>query len=482
MEVKDGFLSSAVFNFFMMREGIVGESFGPYQISHDDNTCLVHERYDNGELVVYGLAVDTLNGSLVNGFPCESIDELLSKEVDWGGRYCIFLRAHNDMYILGDASGSIPVFYSFLDGNLVCGTNQFEIARRCGYSINPELLAIRKGSSLEQAMPGDVTLFKEVKRLLPNHYLDVNRQEVVRFCNWTSEERRSLDDVISLTIERSQLLAQAYASQYSLACPLTGGKDSRLVLGLLYGSGLKVPCYTMKHVWHKGDEGDLSIPPKLASTLGFDYCLISDVAHSDRQCQLFDGIYEEGLWPKVTLSLAETIQSRFKGYAIISGDICDQVGKCGLHQDIPEHFASPSYFQTKIHNTDNMCRRYLQKWMDDVCSSAEKVSIMDLFAVESRVGRWANETNMIYCNLGLVSLNIFNSRRIIYTWASLSRNERKKAVIHHGILERVCPQLLDFPYDRTGLIGQVAKSSWPLFFLASTMKSAVSRVKKLLHR
>ena len=82
---EDGFLDGAVFNFFMMREGIVGESFGPYQISHDDNTRLVHEKNEDGELVIYGIAVDTLSGSLVNGFPCESIDELLSKEVDWGG-------------------------------------------------------------------------------------------------------------------------------------------------------------------------------------------------------------------------------------------------------------------------------------------------------------------------------------------------------------------------------------------------------------
>ncbi len=329
-------------------------------------------------------------------------------------------------------------------------------------------------------MPGDVTLFKEVKRLLPNHYLDVKRQEIVRFCNWTSEERSSLDDVISLTIERSQCLAQAYASQYSLACPLTGGKDSRLVLGLLYGSGLKVPCYTMKHVWHKGDEGDLSIPPKLASALELAYCQIPDVVPSDGQCQLFDEIYEEGLWPKVTLSLAETIQSRFKGYAIISGDICDQVGKCGLHQDIPEHFASPSYFQTKIHNTDNRCRQYLRKWMDDVHSSAEKVSVMDLFAIESRVGRWANETNMIYCNLGLVSLNIFNSRRIIYTWASLSRKERKKAVIHKRVLEEVCPALLEIPYENPGVIKRILKSSWPFFFLASMVKLSFSKYKKLI--
>ena len=78
---EDGFLDGSVFNFFMMRAGIVGESFGPYQISHDDNTRLVHERYEDGELVIYGLAVDTLNSSLVNGFPCESIDELLSKGI-----------------------------------------------------------------------------------------------------------------------------------------------------------------------------------------------------------------------------------------------------------------------------------------------------------------------------------------------------------------------------------------------------------------
>lgn len=66
------------------------------------------------------------------------------------------------MYILGDASGSIPVFYSFHEGKLVCGTNQFEVAKRCVYTADYRLLAIRRGSLLEQAMPGDVTVFKEV--------------------------------------------------------------------------------------------------------------------------------------------------------------------------------------------------------------------------------------------------------------------------------------------------------------------------------
>ena len=95
------------------------------------------------------------------------------------------------MYILGDASGSIPVFYRFHEGKLVCGTNQFEVAKRCGYTADSRLLAIRRGSLLEQAMPGDVdvTAFREVRRLLPNHYLDVAKQKVVRFFNWTVGER-----------------------------------------------------------------------------------------------------------------------------------------------------------------------------------------------------------------------------------------------------------------------------------------------------
>ena len=252
--------------------------------------------------------------------------------------------------------------------------------------------------------------------------------------------------------------------------PLTGGKDSRLVLGLLYGSGLKVPCYTMKYAWHKGDEDDLTIPPRLASVLGLEYTQFDDVKVSDEQIAVFDSIDEKGLWPNTTLTLADTILCRFQGHVIISGDICDQVGKCGLHQNVPESLAIPSFFQTKIHNTDNRVRKHIQDWIDDVRTSDEKVSIMDLFAIESRVGRWANETNMIYCNLGLVSLNIFNSRRIIYSWASLSRKERRKAVIHKSVLKNVCPQLLDIPYESAGIVERVSKSSWPFFYLASMAK------------
>ena len=157
----------------------------------------------------------------------------------------------------------------------------------------------------------------------------------------------------------------------------------------------------------------VSPPPRLASVLGLEYIQFDDVKVSDEQIAFFDSIDEKGLWPNTTLTFAGTILSRFQGHVIISGDICDQVGKYGLHQNVPESLANPSYFQTKIHNTDNRVRKHIQDWIDDVRTSDEKVSIMDLFAIESRVGRWANETNMIYCNLGLVCLNIFNSRRII---------------------------------------------------------------------
>lgn len=82
--IKDGYLDSSVFNFLMMEEGVVGEGFGPYQISHDANTRLVHEGWKDVELAIYGLAAYTLTCSLVSASPHGSINALLSKEADWG--------------------------------------------------------------------------------------------------------------------------------------------------------------------------------------------------------------------------------------------------------------------------------------------------------------------------------------------------------------------------------------------------------------
>ena len=48
--------------------------------------------------------------------------------------------------------------------------------------------------------------------------------------------------------------------------------------------------------------------------------------------------------------IANTIKCNFGDGAVLNGDIMGQVGKCSLHRDIPEIFATPSYFRCKLHN------------------------------------------------------------------------------------------------------------------------------------
>ena len=456
------------------------ESIDVWIDSHTSWYC-AHSSDSNNAIAIFGLCVDTRTGSPVTFSDDEvpdSLSSLLSLEWNWGGRYLFMYYNNGNCYAVQDATGSIPLFYTVAEGKIACSSNQFLLARLFGYEPNANLLAIRHSSNnIEQAMPDDITIYSEIFRLLPNHVINLGTGEVQRFVNFGSTMHRlTIDQVVNETLPRVENLARAYARKYNIALPVTAGKDSRMNLGVFKHLGIKVPCYTMKHPNHSGNEDDLVLPPKLASAVGYEYRQFSDDDTSLTMVEEANSWMAENLYGKSAVRMAKAIILNFGRCAIINGDSADQIGKSGMNNNVPAFLFSPRYLQTKIHNYSAHSRHYLKKWIQDYKISNEHLSISDCFAVESRVGRWANE-QLTYSMFGLVSLNIYNSRSILYTWAKVSRLDRRTGKIHIGVLKQTCPELLEIPFEHNQLYAKIAKSNWLAFYFASLIKFHVGRVR-----
>lgn len=181
-------------------------------------------------------------------------------------------------------------------------------------------------------------------------------------------------------------------------------------------------------------------------------------------------MFGKDLYSKYTLMNAYTIKENFKDFAIVNGDIIGQIGKSSLHRNIPDKWASTSYFMCKLHNNSKKAKVYLEKWYKNA-KCADDVSIMDKFSWEIRLGRWADQENAIYNILGVLYLNIFNCRDIIIAWTQTDRKLRKNSGLHKGILSIVDSELLDIPFgsDRN-LLYRIARSSDFAFFISSFLK------------
>ncbi len=452
------------------------ETFGRYAVFTDGKTPFSVASNGDCQCAIFGLAVNVITGEdaelpelmLKN---CASIETLIEYEKQLGGKYIILFRRGEQYYILGDATTSIPILYN-IEGQFVCTSNPQYLLREKKYVADREYLRIRRSGDISQAMPFDITAYREIKQLIPNHYLEIDGRQAVRFVN--SKQKQvpiSVENATEIVSPMIDKLLQFYISRYKIYCPITAGRDSRVVLAFLMKSGADFRCYTIRHPHHRDDSQDLVIPAELCQRNELAYEQIADVEVSQELRKEADELFGERAYSLRTLQIAQTVKEYYGDGAILNGDIIGQVGKCSLHRDIPSFLATPGYFRCKLHNYSRGAKKQLKLWLKEIKASGESVNTFDLFSIENRLGRWAGQENLVYNSIGQVYLNIFNSRSIIYTWTAVKRSRRKRSLLHIALVEKINAALLEIPFEQeTSFLVKLSKSSGLLYYTFSYLK------------
>ena len=460
------------------------QKIGKYTMRTDSATPL--DVCEDGERVcaVFGYAVDLTDGNAATArmilSAASSIAEVIEVEYKLGGKYLIIYCDEAGTYIIGDATCSIPIYYTDSGGEFICTSQRYLAVKRLGLSPDPDLNHIRNSGEISQAMPFDFTEYKELKQLIPNKALLLDERKAFRFVNSKQKQPEiSASEAAKLTKPLIDALTKFYLDNFKIYCPITSGRDSRVVLAfLLSRTNAPVDSYTIRHKEHTGAEQDLTVPKRLASLCNMNYKQICDEELDSALKDAADEEFGAGAYSLRTLNIANTIAANFGDGAVINGDIIGQVGKCSLHRDIPIIFATPGYFRCKLHNYSKGARSALKSWLCDTRTGGERVNAFDLFSIENRMGRWAAQENGIYNSIGQLYLNIFNSRSIIYTWTAVKRAKRKKSLLHVELIKHTCPELLDIPFQKDESFAvRLSKANGLFYYLASYSKFFAERRK-----
>ena len=253
--------------------------FGEYYLSVDSQTPYYASSNQFCECALFGYAVDLVTAQS-DRIPerilmsCNSIDEVIEFEKNLGGKYIIFYKNKDEYYILGDATCSIPVFYN-ISGEFACTGNLHYLVNQYGYRPDSKLQRIRDSGDISQAMPFDVTQYGEIKQLLPNHYLVANERKAIRFINSDQiQAALTVNEATELVAPLVETICEFYKTRFKINCPITSGRDSRVVLAFLLANGFDGSCYTIKHPEHSDTTQDIVVPKKLCEAVGVPYSLI----------------------------------------------------------------------------------------------------------------------------------------------------------------------------------------------------------------
>jgi hypothetical protein len=449
---------------------------GGYKFQYNDREAFAYKDKENS-ILIFGLIVDShdhkkgipeIVGELVDS---SNINEFISKTKKLAGRFVIVLQLKNELIVFPDPSCSIQAAY-VIDKNyeLVLSSNPKLIADYYGFKESAISKQIKSQAEETHPLPYDLTMYDEIKLVIPNHYLVCNNRKVVRYYPLEEVERVSSKKAAQISVSLLENIVKGYASKTNLSIPLTAGIDSRTVMAICKDLIKDIPLYTFYHNDFTENTPDIVIPREITSSYNLTYHCINDLELPENILNSYKNELGSSMNTSVAINSYTYFKSKLNKHAFLNGGIIP-IAKSSFGRNLPEIFATPRFLTTKTHNYSKQNLMEVKRWVHDISPfvKVSKVSKFDLFFWEHRIGKWMANSYM-NCDLLTNPLNIFNCRELIELWLSVSRTERISKSIHKRIIVLTWPELLNFPINPNRKYEKYIQKSSILYYVACFAK------------
>lgn len=303
------------------------------------------------------------------------------------GKFVVIQKIKNQLYAIPDATASLPIYYS-TNGTIAIASYDEIIRKFLRLEKSESAFEIRKNGGYGQPFPNNISICKEIKCVLPNSILNLNDHTVTRFLQFREKvvDLGEQKKIIQKSMDLITKITEEYSKQYSIICPLTAGRDSRLVFAFLEKTGIDFECFTYTGIGVNENVEiakticrDKSIPHRIIDVEKAEVSYVDSIKEYIGEC-FSDQMFNYGY----------TLSKRYSGKAIINGDIIDQIGKSLIGNALPYPAASTTFFMAKLHNYSSKCREEVKKWMEQIKSGGGQKGHIRLFCFGFQNGKVGN--------------------------------------------------------------------------------------------
>lgn len=259
--------------------GWAQQSFGRWKLMYGTALPVTHIVDEQDQLIGFllGYALDENSRPIRQRFNLETshpssefwaiVEERIST---LSGRYVAAILTSRGQRLFPDPVSDIPILY---DKN----------TRRIGSSLGLVLrrsLVENPNFGLRSILTGAQTLGfghssdRYVKKLIPNHFLDLKTFAQDRF--WPKPEHRFVAEadeapaIIAEIATRLRSHTTAWVSEFDCVLPVTGGRDSRILLASAETVLPQIKQFC-GHRFHNASKRDAKNGKQIVASLGFDY-------------------------------------------------------------------------------------------------------------------------------------------------------------------------------------------------------------------
>lgn len=349
-----------------------------------------------------------------------------------GGRWLLFAGVRGDWRVYPDAAGTKTAFYTAgAPGGVSVGSTP---------SVLGETLPLQRDAALEteflggahlNSWPGDVTPFRGVRQLLPNHYLNLADGTPHRFGPLEIAKPLPVDAAAAIVHEQLRGTIRSIEARGAFAIPLTGGYDSRALFAAAVSLGVSRPFFTI--VDPNTPYHDIAIPRRLAAAFKTKVRFIRAKGLELWYWEVQRRNVADMIWDPGEIKIY-TFWKELDGPLILTGSVAE-IGRCFYYED----GAHPSKVTAELlasvggYAGNRVAIEAFDRWLTDA-SSVKGVKPLDLFYWEHRLGNWMS---MVHNGMDTACdvVAAYNSRAFIETVLALDLSYRRAPF---ELFRRIC--------------------------------------------
>jgi hypothetical protein len=271
-----------------------------YNIYSHPDLEITESGNENHKLTLLGYIIDPFNPELSNSeilkelITLNNFEDIVRKTGSYNGRYILIYSNNNTFKIFNDAVSFREVYYYFDKELICCGSTPNIIAEYCNIEKDTDEAKNTFFNSSEfkglGVWVGNVTIFKGIFNLLPNHYLDINNRISIRFYPYEPFKKNSLKEAVEIISTILTGTLKGAALRYKLHQGLTSGWDTRLLLAASKDIKEQVHYYIYKMGHLNEKSKDIIISSKLANKFNLQF-KIYDIPEVDSIDSKFKEIF-----------------------------------------------------------------------------------------------------------------------------------------------------------------------------------------------
>ncbi|MBK6850290.1 MAG: hypothetical protein IPG93_01440 [Burkholderiales bacterium] len=396
---------------------------------------------------------DLLQQLLAHGGP---VSGLIAQTSTWGGRWAVIAHSSDSSLIWNDATAQRPVYYALPaigqsgDG-LVCAAEPGLLAHSHKFQKSAaavDFVRSREVSDFEVYwMPGDVTVYDEVRALLPNHCLDLRSGAVRRFWPTSAVAPVDYDTAVAESVRLLRGQLEAAQRRFKLSISMTAGWDSRMMLALCKPAVGDLHAFTLAYPNQPRDTRDVAVPARLLARLGmkhdiYDYPRVIDESLRDIIRSNNDSV-AKGYCADTQAIFEQHPTER----VCVTGDVAEIV-KC--HWRLPgrtdrDVTAEELMGLLKIGNHPFLLDA-MRRWLQQAGTPA--ISLCDLFCWEQMAGRWQSQIRAEY-DVAQDSFAPLNCRSLLVLMLGVAEDKRRSPefVFFRDVIQALWPETLAEPIN-----------------------------------